>query len=304
MNHRTFEVLILGSNSALPVKGRSPSAQIVNIHEQLLLIDCGEGTQFRLAEYRVKRSRIDHILISHLHGDHVFGLPGLITSYNHSGRKNTLHIYGPESLDEYLDTNLRLSAAELQFELDIHILSANTYKKVLAHNGFEVYCFPLDHRIPTVGYLIKEKHPHFHLDGSKIQSVDIKYRKDLQSGNDVVLEDGTVLRAVDYLADHRPARSYAYCSDTRYCEKLLPYIQGVDLLYHETTYLDEMKEKAKETGHSTARQAAEIARKANAGCLVTGHYSSRYDDLQVILDECLAFFPNTVLGIDGLKIRV
>lgn len=304
MNTGTFEILILGSNSALPVKGRSPSAQIVNVHENLLLIDCGEGTQFRLAEFRVKRSRIEHIFISHLHGDHIFGLPGLITSYNHSARTEKLNVYGPIGLDEFIEQSLRLSATTLQFELEVHVVQTDNYKPVLLTDSFTIFSLPLDHRIPTLGYLIKETSSHIHLDSEKIQLVDVKYRKDLQQGKNVKTETGLMLNASDYIESTSPPRSYAYCSDTRYAEKLLPYIQGVSVLYHETTYLDELSDKAKETGHSTAKQAALMAKKAKAGCLLTGHYSSRYEDLQVILDECKLHFPNTVLGIEGLKIRV
>ena len=269
MNLNVFEILILGSNSAVPMKGRYPSAQLVNIHEKLFLMDCGEGTQNRLAEHNIKRSRISHIFISHLHGDHVLGLPGLLNSFSLAGRLDEIHIYGPVGLDKYLNDCLENTYSHIQYDLHFHILDHNLSSICYQDDSCSVIHFPLIHRVPTIGYKFEEN----------------RLKRDL-----------------DQITGSQKFRSYCYCSDNYVTEALLPYIKDVTVLYHETTYLHELKDKAEATKHSTARDVAKMAKHANVGQLVTGHYSSRYDNIEVFYEECRNFFDSVILGQEGTKI--
>ncbi|MBK9108210.1 MAG: ribonuclease Z [Saprospiraceae bacterium] len=306
MNTGPFELLVLGSNGALPAYDRFPSAQLLNIHEQYYLIDCGEGTQFQLKKYGVRISRINQIFISHLHGDHVYGLPGLITTYQLLGRTEPLDIFAPGDIEDLLHSILTRTTMGLQFELRVHTISDFKGALIFENDRVCVKSIPLDHKVPCSGFLFQEKISRRKLNMDLIRefNVPLKHYKDLEAGKDIILEDGRTFLNLDLVIPMSKRRTYAYCTDTRFAKGILPFIQNVDLLYHETTYLDDMKELAFDHGHSTAKQAAEIASLAKAGKLLTGHYSSRYENLEAIEAECKKYFENTVLGIEGLKIAI
>ena len=305
-SNTAFELLILGSSSAIPSDSRHPSAQILNIRDRLFLIDCGEGTQNRLWAHRVRWNRMSHILISHLHGDHVFGLPGLLTSLSHLQRTQPLTIAGPLGIKNFVDNIFSHSRTHLSYNLTFMELDSEVEGMVWDDGLIRVRWFPLNHRIPTVGYRFDVEETYRKLKIEKVSSFPIpvnRYR-DIQVGKPVSDSGGNIYQA-DELSDLiHYHKSYAYCSDTRYFESVLENIKGVSVLYHETTYLEELSLKANETGHSTALQAAMIAKKAGVGKLITGHYSSRYDDLMPILKECHSVFPETILGTEGLRLEI
>jgi ribonuclease Z len=296
-----FEVTILGNNSAFPAQGRNPSAKVVNYQEELFLVDCGEGTQIRMNQYGVKRTRINHIFISHLHGDHIFGLPGLINSYQHLSRKSALHIYGPVGVRQMIETVLRLSKSMINFDLVFHELQSVEKQKVFESAHLRVYAFPLKHRVPTFGYFFQERARP----GGMNKDIIVKYGlsveqiKTLKSGNDVVLDDGYRLTSDEALEAPEPLRSFAYCSDTIFDKTIVPVIQGASLLYHEATFLHAIERKATESMHSTALQAGTIAHLANVGKLLIGHFSSRYDDLSPLVEEAREIFMETEIAEEG-----
>lgn len=302
----TFEVLLLGCGAALPAYGRYPSAQLINIHEELFLVDCGECTQFQLMKYKIKRSRIHNIFITHLHGDHIFGLPGLITTYNLLDRKDPLHIYGPPGIEEMILKFLAFSAGDLNYDLKFHTITDFNGAVIYENEKLKVRSLPLFHKIPTTGYLFEEKLKKKKLDLKKIEAlgIPVKFWKLIESGEDIVLDEKGKIDNAELIIENRPIRKYAYCSDTRYHEALIPFLVDVNLLYHETTYLDEYRTKAYENGHSTALQAAQLALKCGAKKLLTGHYSSRYEDTQVFAQECSSIFDQVVVGMEGLKIQI
>ena len=305
-SNQVFQLQILGCNSALPANNRFPSAQVLNIREQLFLIDCGEGTQIQMSKFAVKRNRINQIFISHLHGDHVFGLAGLITSYNHFGRSNPLSIFAPPGIEEMIDTQLRCSGSILNFELNFIEVDPTIEKNIFTNEVVEVHTIPLTHRVPTCGYLFKEKFEHRNIDKQKIEEhqLSVEEIKKIKNGEGIVLSDLGFVECEFFLLPERKTRSFAYCSDTVYKESIVPQIMEVDLLYHETTFCEEHKDRADTTLHTTAKQAAQIAKLAKAGKLITGHYSSRYVDLSCILEEAKSIFPETELGIEGLVFSV
>ncbi|MBK7232657.1 MAG: ribonuclease Z [Saprospiraceae bacterium] len=300
-----FELLILGSSSAIPSDARFPSSQVLRIGEELFLIDCGEASQNRLWSHRVRWSKIGWILISHLHGDHVYGLPGLITSFCHLQRTQPLIITGPLGIRDFLENILRHSQVHLTF--DIEYLELDQKVQVIYKDDWrKITAFPLDHRIPTMGYLFEAEKKIRRLDLEKIQKTDIPldhYQK-VVKGETVQDSAGRIYNPDELSFIEIFKRSYAYCSDTRYKESLVSVLKNVDVLYHETTYLHELLDKAIQTGHTTAKQAAEFAKLIQAGQLITGHYSSRYKILTPILEECQSIFPNTVLGYEGLKLEI
>lgn len=301
----SFEVLLLGCGAALPAFNRLPSAQILNCHEQLFLIDCGEGTQFQLAKYKIRKSRIEHIFISHLHGDHVFGLPGLITSYNLLGRKDALHIYAPAGIEEMMNGILFFSSYQLNFELHFHEISNFNGKLIFENEHIRVKSLPMKHKIPASGFLFQEKFKKKNLNLERINELSIPkfFWKNIELGEDIDFNSKRISND-ELTVENKSARTYAYCSDTQYNEALIPYLTGVDALYHETTYLDELSDKARQNGHSTALEAAKIASKCNAGMLLTGHYSSRYENIEPFEQECKSLFENVVLGREGLTVKI
>lgn len=296
-----FEVLILGSSSATPIYGRHPTAQVVNIEGQLFLVDCGEGTQLQLMKYGVKGNRIKHIFISHLHGDHYLGLIGLISSMHLVGRKDALHVYGPPPLKELIDLHFVHSQTVLRYPLHFYPTQDQSQEVVVDNEFLEVSTFPLDHRIACTGFRFNEKKrlPAIKKAATDRIGIPKPYLSLIKRGHDYVASDGTVY-AWQELTEPPPAtHSYAYCSDTRASGGYLPYIQGVDLLYHEATFLHEMHDRALETHHTTALQAGEIAKSAEVKQLLIGHYSARYKALNPLLEECRAVFPQTQLATEG-----
>lgn len=296
-----FEVLILGSSSATPIYGRHPTAQLVNINEQLYLVDCGEGTQVQLIKHGIKSNRIRHIFISHLHGDHYLGLIGLISSMHLVGRKDELHIYGPEALREIIELHFLHSQTVLRYPLHIHATQDQTAALIFENENIEVTSFPLDHRIACTGFRFDEKRRLPAIDRQKTDAIGIPtaYLPLIKRGHDYAAPDGTIHRWQDLTIASPAPRSYAYCSDTVRTAAYLPYIQKVDLLYHEATFLHDMLDRAIETYHTTALQAGQVAIEAQAKKLLIGHYSARYKDLKPLLEESRTVFMETQLALEG-----
>lgn len=289
---------ILGYNSAIPTINSAPTAQFLEMEERHFLIDCGEGTQVQLRKAKARFSKINHIFISHLHGDHCFGLPGLIASFRLLGRETPLHIYGPKGIKEMLETIFRLTETHKGFDVVYHELDKNYSEKIFEDNRVEVFTIPLDHRVYCNGYLFLEKPKERHLNMqeiSKYPEIETCDYHNLKLGKDFVLSDGYVLKNEVLTKEPSKSVSYAFCSDTRYFESIVPVIENVDVLYHEATFLHDLKEMADYTGHTTALEAARIARKANVGKLILGHFSNRYGDLSVFTNEAREVFPNTFL---------
>ena len=299
---------ILGFNSAIPTINSATTAQFLQIGNCHFLVDCGEGTQVQLRKAKVKFSKIDHIFISHLHGDHCFGLPGLVASYRLLGREKPLHIFGPKGIKKMLETIFEISEVHRGFEVIYHELESKNSELVFENKNVEVYTIPLDHRIYCNGYLFKEKKKDRHLNMqeiSKYSEIEICDYQNLKNGLDFTLNDGQIINNESLTSDPEESISYAFCSDTRYLESIIPIIKKVDLLYHEATFLHDLKEMADYTGHTTAKEAAEIAKAANVGKLIMGHFSNRYDDLTVFTDEARAIFPESYLPkpLEAIKIE-
>lgn len=296
-----FSVTILGSNSAIPTVRRNPTAQIVNIHEQLFLVDCAEGTQLQLRRQRIRMQRINHIFISHLHGDHYFGLIGLLFTLHLMGRKKTLHLYGQKDLWQILESQIVVSDSKLQYEIDFHPLRYDQQEIIFENDDMEISSFPLVHSIPTCGFLFREKQgrKRLHRDVLKNDNIPISAYGDIKDGFDYILPDGTVLKNETITIAAPEARAYAFCSDTAYYEPLVDIVQGVDLLYHESTFMHDMARIAAEKFHATSVEAANIAKKAQVGKLLLGHFSARYHDLTPMLEEAKRIFPETALANDG-----
>ncbi len=296
-----FEVLVLGNSSAVPAYGRHPTSHLVNIHEHFLLIDCGEGTQERLSQYKCKPHKIQHIFISHLHGDHYFGLFGLITSMNLSGRKDKLTIYSPAGVSELVAAISQLSNSVFNYEIDWKIIKPNETQTLLDDNVKSVIAFPLNHRIPTFGFLVKEKPGKriFKSDAFGENPLEYEIIRQLKDAKDYTYPDGTILKYEVYTSPPSFPRTYAFCSDTLYEPAVIPHIAKADLLYHEATYTELHKDKARENHHSTALDAARIAAMAEVKKLIIGHFSSRYKQLDHFTTEARGIFKNTQLAEEG-----
>jgi ribonuclease Z len=302
-----FEVTILGSNSAIPAHGRNQTSQLVSVGNSFLLIDCGEGTQIQLRKFKLKFGRIDFILISHLHGDHFYGLMGLISSFHLVKRERLLTIFGPSGLDEIITTQLKYTNTKLSFPLRFVPTQAEGKNLILEEPMFRVFTFPLQHRIPCTGFLIEEKPGLRNMVKEKLvkTKMPVEAIVSLREGKDVVDPDGKVLYSVEeYTYPPKQSKKYGYCSDTVFDPTLVNFINGVDLLYHEATFGDDETERAGTTFHSTSRQAGIIAMKANVGKLLLGHYSSRYKDLTPILDQAKEVFENTYLSEEGVTYSI
>jgi ribonuclease Z len=297
----SFKVTILGSSGALPAYGRHPASQLVEIQSRYFLVDCGEGTQMQLMRLQVNFHRINHIFISHLHGDHYLGLMGLIFTMHLQRRVNELHLYSHRGLDEIITTQLRYSRSAPGFKIVFHLLDKGVKQIIYEDEAMTVETIPLSHKIRCSGFLFKEKAKPRRIDKSKLpQGLLIQQLAGLKDGRDVIDESGTVLYTNESLTlPPRKLRSYAYCSDTVYDEALVEQIRNVDLLYHEATFMTEEEAKARDTKHSTAKQAATIALLAAADKLLVGHFSARYKDLMPLLEEAKTIFPNTSLAIEG-----
>lgn len=301
-----FYVNILGCGSALPTTRHYASSQVINMRDKLYMVDCGEGTQVQMRHLRVKFSRLCHIFISHLHGDHCFGLPGLISTLGMLGRKGDLFLYGPKGLEEYLSPILRQFCKELPFEVKFNTINTNEHALVMEDRSLRVYSIPLNHRIPACGFLFEEKPKEAHLirEMADFYQVPVKWLSRIKQGEDYVTPEGEVIPHSRLTRPADPPKRYAYCSDTAWYPKIIPIIKGVDLLYHEATFLEEDMPRARQTFHSTARQAAETARQAGAKKLVIGHFSARYQDTNLLKEEADKTFPGTILAQEGLVIQV
>ncbi|MFA6402834.1 MAG: ribonuclease Z [Salinivirgaceae bacterium] len=296
-----FSLTILGCSSAMPSPGRFSTAQVLNVLERFFLIDCGEGTQIQLKRFHIKFTRINHIFISHLHGDHFLGIFGFISSLNLNNRKLPLHIYGPFRLKEIIDLFISTMDKGIGFEIIFHPLHYQGTELIFEDDKVTVESFPLRHRVPTCGFIFREKPKLKHLKSEVIKELNIPIRllQSIKEGFDFYDEDGNLHPNHTLTKEASPARSYAFVSDTAKNQGITPIIKHVDLLYHEATFADEGKKRAKETGHSTARQAGEIAKKAEVKKLIIGHFSHRYKSLEVLLNEAREEFPNTELTNDG-----
>lgn len=297
-----FEVHILGCGSATPTTRHNPSSQVVSLREKLFMIDCGEGTQLQLRYHKLTFARLNHIFISHLHGDHCFGLIGLISTLALLGRTGDLTIHAHHDLEELLRPQLDYFCRDIPFKVNIEAFDPTENKVIYEDKSITVETIPLRHRIPCAGFLFKEKPREAHLRSDMIEfyNVPIKDRRKIKQGADFTTEEGKIVPNHMLTRPALPPRSYAYCSDTAYDERIIPYIQGVDLLYHEATFAQPDITKAGKTGHSTAQQAATIAHKANVKKLMLGHFSARYRDNRILLDEAKEIFENTVLANEGL----
>ncbi|MBA3647604.1 MAG: ribonuclease Z [Chitinophagales bacterium] len=304
MNSCKFEITVLGSNSAIPSHGRHPTSQVLNHNEKYYLIDCGEGTQMQLSTYKIKRSKINHIFISHLHGDHYYGLIGLLTSYHLLKRPEPLHIYGPKGLKEVIDLNFQYSDTHLSYELISHEISYGE-NLIFDSDEISVTTIPMKHRIPCCGFLFREKKSGRKILADKMEEYEIPYSMipDLKKGYDITINGLSILNQ-EVTADPPLPRSYAFCSDTKSNEDIIPQISNADLLYHEATFMEESVERAALTFHSTAFQAALIARKANVKRLLIGHFSAKYTELNGICKEAQSIFSNTDVAIEGEKYSI
>jgi len=296
-----FEVTILGSSSATPIFNRNPSAQALNINEHFYLVDCGEGTQQQMLRFDVKPSRIDHIFISHLHGDHYLGLVGLLSSMHLNGRARALQLYCPPDLKEIIEMQLKYSETTLQYEIVYHFTNPETPEVILENADITVETIPLDHRIPTTGFLFRQKRRLRKLIADKVAKLNIpvEHYSSLKKGMDYTAEDGTVYKNENLTVASAEPKTYAYCSDTLYNANYFKQISNVDMLYHEATFLHNMFERARVTHHTTALQAGRIATLTNVKKLIIGHFSARYKTLNELLDEARASFPDTELALEG-----
>ncbi|MDO3643110.1 MAG: ribonuclease Z [Mucilaginibacter sp.] len=296
-----FEVTILGSSSATPIFNRNPTSQALNINERLYLIDCGEGTQQQMLRFDVKASRIDHIFISHLHGDHYLGLVGLLSSLHLNGRSKPLFIYCPEPLKEIIDVQLKYSETEIQYPLEYKFTDAGKCEVLLDNQDITVTSIPLNHRIACTGFLFREKKRLRKLIKEKVEEIGIPvpYFSGLKRGDDYIDPNGKVYKNDTLTIDSAEPKSYAYCSDTMYDESYFEQINNVTMLYHEATFMHNMLDRALETHHTTALQAGEIASLTGAKKLLIGHFSARYKTLNELLEEAQSVFPDAELAIEG-----
>ncbi|WP_375419462.1 ribonuclease Z [uncultured Hymenobacter sp.] len=301
-----FELTILGSASATPVLGRHPTAQVLTAGPAQYLLDCGEGTQWRLLENRVRHQRLRAIFISHLHGDHVFGLFGLLGTMHLAGRTEPLQLIGPPGLDELLTAQFRCSTTRLDFDLNYTRVDTAAHAVVYEDAQLRAWSLPLEHRIPCAGYLFEEQPRRANLLKERLPAgLTPSQLAQLAQGNDLLAEEGGVgVRHADVAGPVPTPRRYAFCSDTRHVPGLAALVRGADLLYHEATFLDESRERAAQTFHSTARQAAELAQAAGVARLLIGHFSSRYKALEPLLLEARAVFEPTDLAAEGLSISL
>ena len=297
-----FNLNILGCGSALPTTRHLATSQVVDLRDKLYMIDCGEGTQVQMRHSRIKFSRLSHIFISHLHGDHCFGLPGLISSLGMLGRTGELVIHAPKEIENYMRPVLDTFCKGMPYDVRFNHIDTHSHSLVMEDRSVSVYSIPLKHRIPTCGFLFAEKPKEAHIirEMTDFYQVPVRWMKDIKQGKDYVTPEGEVIPASRLTRPAAAPKRYAYCSDTAYNPSIIPIIEGVDLLYHEATFMETDKARAKETFHSTARQAAEIALKAGVKRLVIGHYSARYETLEELHKEAQSVFPGTILGNEGM----
>ncbi len=296
-----MKLTILGCYSATPNAFTNPTSQVLDIKNHIFLIDCGEGTQVQLRKQRIKFARIKHIFISHLHGDHFFGLPGLISTFRLLGRETELHIYGPKGIKEAITLMLKVGKAWTNYPLIFHELISNESELIFNDHNVEVHTIPLKHRIYANGFLFKEKPGlrKLNVDAAVKYGIDKCYFQNIKNGRDVTLDSGEIISNSELTFDPPKPKSYAFCSDTSFTIDIVPIVRNVDVIYHESTFLDQHENLAAITGHSTARQAAEIAKQANAQKLLLGHYSTRYECIDNFREEASLVFENVELADDG-----
>lgn len=292
---------ILGCGSALPTLQHNASSQIVELREKLFMIDCGEGTQIQLRRARIHFSKIIAVFISHLHGDHCFGLPGMISTFGMTGRTAPLHIYAPAAFEPILEQTLSFFCQGLEFKVVFYAVDTTQNKVVYEDRSLTIETIPLQHRIDCCGYLFREKPilPHIRRDMIDFYKIPISQINNIKAGADWVTPEGEVIANSRLTTPAEPARSYAYCSDTRYIKTLHELVKGVSTLYHESTYSAEDAERARLYWHSTSQDAAKVARDASVGKLLLGHFSARYNNESQLLDEAKEIFPNSYLTCEG-----
>jgi ribonuclease Z len=296
-----MKLTILGCYAATPRTFTNPTSQVLEISNRMFLIDCGEGTQVQLRKNKIKFSKINHVFISHLHGDHFFGLIGLISTFALLGRTTELHIYGPKGVQEIIKLQLRLSNSWTSYELFFHELESKVSQVIFEDKKVIVKTIPLIHRVYTNGFLFQEKVGERKLDVIAVQEYGIEtcYFQNIKNGKDITLDNGTIIPNDQLSFDPIAPKSYAFCSDTAYTETIIPIIKDVDVLYHEATFLQSEQALASKTLHATAQEAATIALKANAKQLILGHYSTRYESIEIFREQALDVFPNVLLADDG-----
>lgn len=299
-----FAVTILGNNSAVPAFNRHPTSQVVTLDGNNYLVDCGEGTQIQMINYKIRRSKISHIFISHLHGDHYFGLIGLINSFSLLSHQQELHVFGPSPLKEIIELQLKVADTQLCYPLHIHHISGPA--TLLDNEKLTVKCFRTNHRIECYGFAFAEKKRPRKLNPDKAKEYEIpqSFYERLKDGEDYTQKDGTVIKNELVTEAGEAGKRYAFCADTKYDESIIPHIKGADMIYHETTYLDNLRERAESRFHSTSKQAAELAKKAGVKKLLIGHFSSKYDTLEEFETEAREVFPNTELALEGVAYQV
>lgn len=296
-----MKLTILGCYAATPRTLTFPTSQVLEIKNHLFLIDCGEGTQIQLRRHKVKFSKINHIFISHLHGDHFFGLIGLISTFMLLGREKELHIYGPKGIKEIILLQLKLGNAYTNYALFFHERSKPISEVLFENDKVKVSCFPMKHRIPTHGFLFEEKNNERKLNIEAIENYGIEtlYFQKIKYGGNIQLDDGRAIDNLELTFDPVPSRSYAYCSDTIYDPDLVDHIKGATVLYHESTFLEKEAHLAERTMHATAKEAALIAQKAQVQHLILGHFSTRYGDISLFKQEAETVFQQVLLADDG-----
>ncbi len=301
-----FDIHILGSGSAVPKLHRNPTSQYINVLERYILIDCAEGTQIQMQKFKVKPQRLQHILISHLHGDHYLGLVGLLSSMHLNGRTKPINLYAPAPLQKIIFDQLHHSKTTLAYDVNFVPLESKESELIFEDQCIEIRTIPLEHRVYCNGFLIKEKNKPLRLNKEVLNKykVPVAMMHRLVKGEDWIKENGEQLKNELFTLPPVPNRSYAFCSDTRYTEKLIPLIESVDLLYHEATFLEDRIDRAKKTFHSTAKQAATIAQKANVKKLLLGHFSARYDTTEAFIEEAKPIFQNVFAVEDGDKYAI
>ncbi|MEL6812447.1 MAG: ribonuclease Z [Bacteroidota bacterium] len=297
-----MKLTILGCHSATPRWDANPTAQVLEVKGHLFLIDCAEGTQVQLRKFKVKFARIKHIFISHLHGDHFFGLVGLISTFRLLGREAELHVYGPKGIKEAVTLQLKLGKSWTNYPLFFHELESTEPQLLFEDDKLTVTTIPLKHRVYTNGFLFQEKLGERGLDIEKARElkVEMSYYRKIKQGEDAITKDGKTIPNSEITFDPPPAKSYAYCSDTAYHPDMVSQITGATSLYHESTFLDKDHHLAEKTAHSTAKEAAVIAKKAEVHQLILGHYSGRYGDFEAFKQEAKEVFPNVELAQDGV----
>jgi len=301
-----FDLNILGCGSAKPTTHHQPSSQILNVRGKFFLIDCGEGAQTQMQKMGLSMANIGHIFISHNHGDHVFGLPGLIGTMDLLGRTAELHIHGPQQVGELLDFLLRTYYADIKYQVHFYPVDPRLHTLVYEDRSITVHSIPLQHRVPSVGYLFREKPglPHIRREMIDAFQIPVSQINNIKAGASWTTEDGTVIPHERLTTPPTPPRSYAYCSDTIYLPELADILRGVTLLYHEATYMHERALRAEQTRHTTSIQAATLARDAQVGRLCIGHFSATVKDESALLREAQSVFPQTILAKEGLTISI